>query len=1023
MKSIAFVFRLLFLSVFLAGMLAAPAQPAFASPPQSSGDESKGVSPEKFLNPDGTLNLNGDFSGTFDLEGWDVQLDPAKGPLFSPIAAQNDWAAVGSGGGAFKDGIMSILVDGSDVYVGGWFQDAGGNLEADHIAKWDGSQWVPLSNGGSGASAITGGVRAMVMHGGNLYVGGGFAARNTSGAAISNANNLAVWNGTAWSAVPGMTANLNSTVQALSVDSTNNILYFGGGFTNANGNTEADRIAGIDLDTSTLVTLGNNGASDGALSSEVYAVAVSSTGVVYAGGFFTNVNNGGTINQEADYVAKWDGTNWSNLGNNGSGTGALNSIVTAIAVDASDNVYIGGWYSNAAGIPEADYIAKWDGASWSALGNNGPGNGALLSSGGGSTIQEIVINGTDVYVGGYFIGSSGIPTADYAARFDTNTNTWSGLGNNGSGNGSLNDGVIGMAYSGGTLYVGGSMYDVSNGGTAIPTADYFAAWDGTNWSTLGDSNGVLNFEVDALAVIGTDVYAGGNFVNLGGNPSIDHLARWDGSQWNPVGNLTQPFGSLNGRVRALAVDGTNLYAGGDFTNAYNEGVSVLVNRIAKWDGSNWFALGNGVNASVYALAVDSSHNLYAGGGFFDVESIPEADFIAKWNGSNWSALSGNGSGNGALNSYVSAIAINGANVYVGGNFSSVVDTSNTAIPNAAYLAKWNGSAWSAIDGVTSPLSNPVFALTLSGSDLYVGGVFTNLNGMDAADYIAKWNGSVWSALGSNNLGGGSIIGSVRAIYVDGTKVYAGGDFSNVNNGAAVLSDADYIAMWDGTNWNALGSNGSGNGSLNRYVNALLLLDSDLWVGGDFQNVNNNGAVIKEADLLAVYGVDSAVPTVSSIVRADSSPTATVSVNFIVTFSESVTGVDTGDFSLATTGVSGATISEVSGSGNTYYVTVNTGSGDGTIRLDVTDDDSIKDVSLNPLGGTGTGNGDFTGGETYTIDKTLTLVSQGSQDGWILESSEASGTGGTMNSSAATFNLGDDAANRQYRTILHFDTSA
>ncbi|MCQ3939414.1 MAG: hypothetical protein DPW18_20575, partial [Chloroflexi bacterium] len=53
----------------------------------------------------------------------------------------------------------------------------------------------------------------------------------------------------------------------------------------------------------------------------------------------------------------------------------------------------------------------------------------------------------------------------------------------------------------------------------------------------------------------------------------------------------------------------------------------------------------------------------------------------------------------------------------------------------------------------------------------------------------------------------------------------------------------------------------------------------------------------------------------------------------------------------------------------------------------------------------------------------TFYSNGTHDGWILESSETSGAGGTMNSSAATFNLGDDAANRQYRTILHFDTSA
>ncbi|MBI3151028.1 MAG: hypothetical protein HYZ21_02755 [Chloroflexi bacterium] len=54
--------------------------------------------------------------------------------------------------------------------------------------------------------------------------------------------------------------------------------------------------------------------------------------------------------------------------------------------------------------------------------------------------------------------------------------------------------------------------------------------------------------------------------------------------------------------------------------------------------------------------------------------------------------------------------------------------------------------------------------------------------------------------------------------------------------------------------------------------------------------------------------------------------------------------------------------------------------------------------------------------------TKTLKSIAMQDGWIRESTETSGTGGTMNSTASTLNLGDDAANRQYRAILSFDTS-
>jgi uncharacterized delta-60 repeat protein len=120
------------------------------------------------------------------------------------------------------------------------------------------------------------------------------------------------------------------------------------------------------------------------------------------------------------------------------------------------------------------------------------------------------------------------------------------------------------------------------------------------------------------------------------------------------------------------------------------------------------------------------------------------------------------------------------------------------------------------------------------------------------------------------------------------------------------------------------------------------------------------------DIGAYEYEDLTPPTVLSIVRTNPSPISASTVSFTVTFSESVVNVDSGDFSLATTGVTDASIANVTGSGASYTVTVNAGSGNGTIRLDLVDDDSIKDAANLPLGGTGAGNGSFTSGETYTI---------------------------------------------------------
>jgi hypothetical protein len=118
-----------------------------------------------------------------------------------------------------------------------------------------------------------------------------------------------------------------------------------------------------------------------------------------------------------------------------------------------------------------------------------------------------------------------------------------------------------------------------------------------------------------------------------------------------------------------------------------------------------------------------------------------------------------------------------------------------------------------------------------------------------------------------------------------------------------------------------------------------------------------------------YTIDKTAPTVLSSIRVTANPTTATSVDFTVTFGEAVTGVDTSDFSLTSSGVTGASIASISGSGTTRTISVDTGSGSGSLRLDLLDDDSIADGASNPLGGSGLANGNFLTGQFYTIDKT------------------------------------------------------
>ncbi|MEO5953565.1 MAG: hypothetical protein ABIQ44_13955, partial [Chloroflexia bacterium] len=123
-------------------------------------------------------------------------------------------------------------------------------------------------------------------------------------------------------------------------------------------------------------------------------------------------------------------------------------------------------------------------------------------------------------------------------------------------------------------------------------------------------------------------------------------------------------------------------------------------------------------------------------------------------------------------SAVSAIAVNGNDVYVGGWF--------TGIGNAAanYIARWDGINWYKLG---SGANAAVTAIAISGSNVYAGGDFTQIGGV-MANRVARWNGSQWSTMG-NGVNNG-VNNTVRALAVSGNNVYAGGNFTSAGGNTA-----------------------------------------------------------------------------------------------------------------------------------------------------------------------------------------------------------------------------------------------
>ncbi len=116
-----------------------------------------------------------------------------------------------------------------------------------------------------------------------------------------------------------------------------------------------------------------------------------------------------------------------------------------------------------------------------------------------------------------------------------------------------------------------------------------------------------------------------------------------------------------------------------------------------------------------------------------------------------------------------------------------------------------------------------------------------------------------------------------------------------------------------------------------------------------------------------YTLDREPPAVQAITLIDPTPTNWAEVSFAITFSEPVLGIEVdpadtfNDFALeAGGGLTGAAITSVTGSDAAYVVRVDTGSGDGTLRLDVRAAGAAHDALGNPL------SADYTSGPAYTL---------------------------------------------------------
>lgn len=153
----------------------------------------------------------------------------------------------------------------------------------------------------------------------------------------------------------------------------------------------------------------------------------------------------------------------------------------------------------------------------------------------------------------------------------------------------------------------------------------------------------VNGSVNCLTVYKGELISGG-FFSMAGTTSANKIAAWDGTDWDSLGIGLS--GGSNPFVIETTVFDDALYVVGNFDSAG----TVVANDIAKWDGFSWSALGTGSNKAIYSIAA-YNNEIYVGGIFDSIGGI-SANHIAKWNGVNWQALSSGIQGNTVNDLYV-----------------------------------------------------------------------------------------------------------------------------------------------------------------------------------------------------------------------------------------------------------------------------------------------------------------------------------------------------------------------------------
>lgn len=352
------------------------------------------------------------------------------------------------------------------------------------------------------------------------------------------------------------------------------------------------------------------------------------------------------------------------------------------------------------------------------------------------------------------------------------------------------------------------------------------------WVALSDPDQFTGNGIYAMAQQADKLYIGGEFTRIGGI-AANNVAVYDlvAQTFSPLGaGLTGEAWDTDHTIsrgplcRAILVDGGDVY----FTGVFKTAGETTCNSIARWNGTAWSALANGLGWKHNALLDDGGFSLakYGSdimiGGHFDIGGTGGyADYgdagtihgITAWDGSGYSKIS-----DAVVNGHVvRAMVVDGSVLYFGGNMPQQVQT-------------WNGLTIGALMSPNEMLGE-VYALAIADGDLIAAGSIYKFGETDLFG-VARYTGSTWESVGEGfdldiDITNRFVYG--LAVYL--SDIYAVGKFIKTKDNV----ETSLVAQWDGSSWLALNKGGYPN---TRIMHCAVPIGGDLIVGGTFAGVGN-----------------------------------------------------------------------------------------------------------------------------------------------------------------------------------------